>query len=79
VVTAAIALEDLDRGGLASTIRAEQREDLAVADRQVDALDNRGACVGLHEAVNIHCKRAGRVRVLDRMFRGHRQSSRGDG
>ncbi len=35
-VTGAVALENLDRGGLARPVRAEQRENLALADRQVD-------------------------------------------
>ena len=35
----AVPLEDLDGRGLAGAVRPEEREDLAVLDRQVDALD----------------------------------------
>ena len=54
VVAGPVALENLDRGGLARTVRAQQREHLAVADRQVDTPDNRRARVGLHQAVNVN-------------------------
>ena len=36
--TGAVALEDLDRGGLARAVRAEQPEDLALADFEIDPL-----------------------------------------
>ena len=58
VVAGPVALENLDRGGLARPVRPEQREDLAVPDRQVDAPDNLCALVGLHQTANIHRKRA---------------------
>ena len=35
----AVALEDLDGRGLARAVRAQEREDLALVDGQVDALD----------------------------------------
>jgi hypothetical protein len=53
-----VALENLDRGGLARPVRAEQREHLAYADRQVDAPDSLHARVRLHQATNIQRERA---------------------
>jgi len=35
----AVSLEDLDRGGLAGTVRAEHREDLARLDLEVQTVD----------------------------------------
>ena len=57
-VTSPVALENLHRGGLARPVRAEQREDLAWADRKVDAPDSLHARVGLLQAMNIHRERA---------------------
>src|SRR6202042_1683243 len=61
VVTRPIALKNLDRRGLARPVRPEQRENLAIADRQVDAPDNLSARVGLHQAAHIHRERARHV------------------
>ena len=60
-----VALENLDRGGLARPVRAEQREHLAYADRQVDPPDSLDARVGLHQATDIQRERA-RMADLDR-------------
>ena len=38
-VGAAVALEDLDRGRLAGAVGAEEAEDLAAVDGEVDALE----------------------------------------
>ena len=48
-VPVAVTLEDLDRGGLASPVRAQQREHLAAADVQVDAVDSDRRAVALAE------------------------------
>ncbi len=40
-VPRAVALQDLDRGGLAGPVRAEQGEDLPFADREVESGDRR--------------------------------------
>ena len=42
VVALPVSLQDLDRGGLARAVRAKQREDLAVVDVEVDAVDRDG-------------------------------------
>ena len=44
-VTGPVALQDLDRGRLARPVRPEQREHLALTDRQVDAADRGHALV----------------------------------
>ena len=49
---AAVALEDLDRGGLARAVRAEQPEDLALADVEVDPLDRLVFAVPLPETAD---------------------------
>jgi hypothetical protein len=43
------AFEDLDRGGLAGPVGAEEREDLAAIHVQVDAADDRAAAVSLDQ------------------------------
>ncbi len=73
VVAGAVALENLDGCRLARTIRAEQREDLADADREVDALDSLRPGVGLHQTVNVHRQRA-RLAGCDGAGVGGRQS-----
>lgn len=62
--------ENLDRRCLAGSVWAEQREDLAAGDREVDAPDNLRARIGLHQAANIHRESVGisglsRVDVID--------------
>ena len=44
------ALEDLDRRGLAGAVRAEQAEDLAAGDLEVDARDRLDVAVALGQA-----------------------------
>jgi len=47
------AADDVDQRGLAGAVRAEQREDLALLDLQVDALQRLAAAgVGLGEALD---------------------------
>ena len=48
-VGVAVALEDLDGGGLAGTVRPEQGQDLTPIDREVDALQDLAGAVGLAE------------------------------
>ena len=45
-------LEDLDRRGLAGTVGADQTEDLAVMDGEVEVVDDGPAVVGLGEPAN---------------------------
>ena len=51
-VGAAVAFEDLDERGLAGAVRAEQREHLAAADLEVDAVERLHAVVGLAQAAD---------------------------
>ena len=44
-VAAPVPLQDLDRRGLARAVRAEQGEDLAVPDVQVDTVDSHGVAI----------------------------------
>jgi hypothetical protein len=48
----AIALEDLDGGRLARSVGAEEGEDLAPVDLEVDAADRLDAVVGLGQAAD---------------------------
>jgi hypothetical protein len=41
--------DDADRGGLAGAVRAQQAEDLALADGERDAVDGDGVPVALDE------------------------------
>ena len=51
-VAAAVALEDLDRRRLAGAVRAEQREDLALADLEADAAQRLVPAVALAEVLD---------------------------
>ena len=51
-VLAPQALEELDRRGLAGAVGADQAEDLAVMDVEVEVVDDRAAVVGLGEPTN---------------------------
>ena len=51
-VLAPQALEDLDRRGLPGAVGADQSEDLAVMDGEVEVVDDRAAVVGLGESAN---------------------------
>ena len=55
-----VALEDLDRRGLARAVGAEQREDLAGLDVQVDAAYRLEPAVGLDKSPHPHDGRAAR-------------------
>jgi hypothetical protein len=50
----AVALEDLDGGGLAGAIGAEQGEDLAGPDVEVDPVDRLDVAVPLGQAADPH-------------------------
>jgi hypothetical protein len=50
----AIAFEDLDRGGLAGAIRAQEGEHLACLDREAQAIDDRAAAIALHEVNDLN-------------------------
>jgi hypothetical protein len=52
VVAVPVALEDLDGRRLARAVRAEQPEDLAVLDREVDPAERLVIAVGLREAAD---------------------------
>ena len=67
-VRAAVALEDLEQGGLAGAVGAEQGEQLAAADVEVDAVERQDGAVGL-----AHARRA------DRRRRGGRPRARSGG
>src|ERR1019366_4558297 len=62
-VTAPVSLEDLDGGGLAGSVRAEQREHLAFPNRQVNPADGLRAGVGLDQPPDIDRQDAFRVRL----------------
>ena len=51
-VAPSVALEDLDRRRLAGAVRAEQAEDLALLDVEIDAAHRREIAVGLLQAAN---------------------------
>ena len=51
-VRAAQALEDLDRRGLARTVRPEQPEDLARGDVEIDPVDGDQVAVALDQPAN---------------------------
>ena len=51
-VAASIALDDLDGGRLAGAVRSEQRDELARADRQRDAVEDRARAVALDQPVH---------------------------
>ena len=51
-VGASIALDDLDRRRLAGAVRSEQRDQLAAADRQRDAVEDRARAVALDQPVD---------------------------
>src|SRR4029079_2480334 len=65
VVPWPVALEDLDGGGLAGAVRAEQTEDLTPGDREVDAVHPLDAVVRLAQPTDLDGGVAG---VL---FHGH--------
>ena len=48
-IGASVALEDLDRGGLARAVGTEEAEDLADRDRERDPVDRGGRAVALLE------------------------------
>ena len=62
-VTSSVTLKNLDRRGLARPVRTEQRKDLALTDTQVDASDDLGIRIELHEPTHIDCERS-RAAVL---------------
>src|SRR3712207_2719370 len=53
-VAAAVAFEDLHRGGLTGPVRAEQGDGLARGDVEVDAVDGRVASIVFAEAAPPH-------------------------
>ena len=61
-VTCAIALEDLDRGGLAGSVRPEQAEDLALGHLEADTAQCFHLAVGLREPGHVDGIRHGRRR-----------------
>src|SRR5215468_4090907 len=54
--TSPLSLEDLDRGGLARTVRAQQREHLSVEDIEVHAVDRDRLAVRLAQPSDAHAR-----------------------
>ena len=52
-VERAVALEHLDRGGLARAVGAEQREDLTGLDREAQSVDHGAAVVALGQLEDV--------------------------
>ena len=56
-VPAAVAFQDLHRGGLAGAVRAEQRHELAAGDRELEAVEDLQRPVALAQPANLDRER----------------------